>query len=84
MFRSRKATCEQVGRRTAEHRGGDDGAQLVLDVADGLLQTEGEENDAGDHREVEVRVGVAAALVALPVGRKPREIRSATSATTSK
>src|SRR4051794_10020149 len=59
---------EQVDRRAAEQRGGGHDLQRVLDVAERLLQAEGPEHDAGDHREVQVGERVARDLVALRPG----------------
>ena len=48
-------------------------SQVVVDVGERRLQPERDEDDAGDHREVEVRVGVARQLVLLPAGVALRE-----------
>ena len=76
---------QEVEGDAGEQREGRHQLERVIDVAECLLQAEGEEDDPGDHREVQVRVGVSREFVAL---RGPRERGRAagpeTSATTSK
>ena len=56
---------EQVERRAAEQRDRGHERQRIADVGERLLQPEREQHDPGDHREVQVGVGVARDLVAL-------------------
>ena len=57
---------EEVDRGPAQQGHGRHGLQRVLYVAQGFLQAERAQHDAGHHREVKVRIGVARDLVALP------------------
>ena len=54
--RAGRAPCRRAARRPAR-------SQRLVHVAERLLQPERDEHDAGDHREVEVGVGVARDLV---------------------
>ena len=71
--------CEQKQRGTAAE--GDCGHRVerLTDVADRRLEAEGEEDDAGDHQQVEVAVGVQGEPVQLDALRlhepPPREDR---------
>ena len=69
-LRQRNATwAKQVDREAADQRERGNDLQRVVDVLDRLLQPERDEHDPGDHRQVQVRVGVAGDLVLLaPVG----------------
>ena len=75
---------EQVDGDPAKQREGRHDLQRVADVAERLLQPERDEDDPGDHRQVEVGVGVAGQLVLLLAGGASTSRRVATRATTSK
>ena len=57
---------QQVEGGAAQHRDRRHQLQGLLHVSQGLLQAERQQHDAGDHREVEIRIGVARDLVSLP------------------
>ena len=67
---------EQVQRGAAAERHGRHGLELVADVVERRLQAEGEEDDAGDQRQVQVAVGVQrepVQLEAVLVTRRPED-----------
>ena len=83
-LRSRNATwASEVERDAAAQADGRDGLQRLVDVPERLLDAEREQHDPGDHRQVQVGVGVARDARALR-RRRASKRRSATSATTSK
>ena len=61
---------EQVERRPAEQGHRRHRLEGLVAVRDGLLEGERAQHDARDHREVEVRVGVAGQAVPLPARRR--------------
>ena len=75
---------QEVQGGSAEQREGVHRVEGLIHVGEGLVEAEGREHDAGDHREVEVRVGVAGEGVALGTLGRLGSRRSVTMATTSK
>jgi hypothetical protein len=71
---------EEIQRGTAAERDGGHRVEPLTDVVDRRLEAEGEEHDAGNHRQVEVAVGVQREPVQLEARRlhepPPREDRS--------
>ena len=74
---------QEVEGEAAAERGGRDHGQRLIDVRDGLLEAEGEQDDPGDHRQVQVAVEVAREL-GLRRAARPREQRCVRTARTSK
>ena len=61
---------EEVERSTAAEADGGNGSELVADMGERRLEREGEDDDPGHHRWVQVRIGVACERGAL--GAAPR------------
>jgi hypothetical protein len=64
---------EQVGRDPAEEREPVHAVEGIVDVRERVLEAKGDEHDPGDHRVVQVRIGVAGERVALASRRGPRQ-----------
>ena len=58
--------AEQVDGEAAEQGEGGDVVEVLVVVGDRRLQAEGDEDDPGDHQQVDVGVGVAGELVLRP------------------
>jgi len=58
--------AQQVDRGPAQEGEPGDVVEGLVEVGQGPLQPEGDEDDPGDHREVQIRVGVPGQRVALP------------------
>ena len=72
---------EEVESRAAAERDGRHGVELLARVGERRLQPEGEQHDAGDHRQVEVAVRVKGEPVAIKAGRLPSRVRTKIAAT---
>ena len=70
MAEAKRDVSEQVEGNPAKKREGGQRVERVVHLAQRLLQAERDEHDAGDHREVQVGVGIAGQFVSLaPLGR---------------
>ena len=56
-------SCQVEGSAGAERDSGDEG-EVIVEVVERGLQTEGEQDDAGNHRQVEIAVGMQEACLA--------------------
>ena len=64
---------EEVDRDTAEQGEGMHTIEWIIDVGQRGLESESGEHDPGDHREVQIGIGVAGERVALVTLRRKRE-----------